>query len=240
MAPVIRRPQLPPETRKLVRPGRAPAHPTPTGPAEERVALTPSPEGLLIEELRTRLAALGEENSQLQQQVLAAKEQAAREGYAQGLAKGTADGQSAFEDRLAQVDALLETLQAQFGQAIAGLEDMAVGIAHAACCRVLGDLVATPEGVRSVVRQVIAEVRQQDRLVIGLAPADYELLEASGRLALTAGRAGSVEVLANASVDLGGCLVDTSYGRLDGRLEVQLQQLRDTLLATRAQRTQEG
>jgi flagellar biosynthesis/type III secretory pathway protein FliH len=40
-------------------------------------------------------------------------------------------------------------------------------------------------------------------------------------------------LLSDDRVLLGGCLIETSGGTLDGRLETQMQQLRDTLLAAR-------
>lgn len=239
MAPVIRRPQLPAETRKLVRPGREEAKAT-LGAVGTSVPITPSPEGRLVEELKTRLAALGQENAQFRQQLLAANEQAERDGYAHGVDKGTADGQAAFRDKIAQLDALIDKLQAYCGEEIGGLEDMALGIAHATICRILGEVLPTRDGVLSVVRQVIAEVREQDRLVVRLAPDDFALLAGNGLTTLKELRPGQLEVLADSRVELAGCLVDTSYGSLDARIETQLRQLRETLQATRARRAQEA
>lgn len=235
MAPVIKGASLPPERRSLVVPRSIAAEPA-RSPVESVTIPAATSESRLIEELKAQNAALAREIARLKEEATTARDQAARDGYAHGVAKGTAEGLAAFQARLKRADALIETLQARFIEEISSLEDMGVGIAHAAVCRLLGERLATPDGVRAVVGQVIAEVKGQERLVVRLSPPDYELAVQGGLVSQLASRQEKVEVVADERVGLGGCTIDTSYGSLDGRLETQLRQLSEALLSTRARR----
>ena len=114
---------------------------------------------------------------------------------------------------------------------IEGLEDVMVEIAFAAACKVLGEATLAEEGVRSMVREAMREVRSKEGLVLRISPRDHALLYAEparGRLFAD----DKIEVVADERV-AGGCLIETRGGTLDARLEVQLRQLLDTLARTR-------
>jgi flagellar assembly protein FliH len=78
------------------------------------------------------------------------------------------------------------------------------------------------------VREAISGVRERERLVVRVSPRDHKLF-AGENIAPKNGDAGSIELVADERVELGGCLIETSSGTLDGRLETQLQRLCDTL-----------
>jgi flagellar assembly protein FliH len=101
-----------------------------------------------------------------------------------------------------------------------------------------------------MVREVIDQAREREQLVVRLAPQDFALLT-GGDAASTAAAGRSEEegstfgawkaqLVPDTRVALGGCLIDSPGGTLDGRLETQLQSLRDLLLAVRASRADEG
>jgi flagellar assembly protein FliH len=78
------------------------------------------------------------------------------------------------------------------------------------------------------VREAMRGMLAKEGLVVRLSPTDYGALGPSPEP--------KVEVVADERVALGGCIIETSGGTLDARLEVQLQQLVDTL--TRARHAQ--
>ncbi len=82
-------------------------------------------------------------------------------------------------------------------------------------------------------------MHDRERLVVRVSPRDHELLAAEG-LKPKNGDAHAVELLADERVELGGCLIETGGGTLDGRLETQLKRLRDTLLGAARAPAAEG
>lgn len=156
------------------------------------------------------------------------------QGLEQGLEEGREQGRAEWAERVAELDSLLASTHSQFQAGIAGHEDAMIELAFEAVGKIVGQALASREGVAAVVRQALQAVRERERLVIRLAPRDVEMVSAlHGEFTRLAG-AKALEVVADERVEWGGCLIETSGGGLDGRLETQLQRLRDVLLEARA------
>jgi flagellar assembly protein FliH len=145
-----------------------------------------------------------------------------RDGYEAGAAKAEEE-RAALAERFAR---LASTTEQALASQIEGAEDVMVEIAYAAACKVVGDAALTAEGVRGAVRTALQSVRAKEILAVRVSPADRELLgsEVPG------------ELLADERVALGGCVVETSGGSLDARLETQLRLLADALIRAREER----
>lgn len=184
-------------------------------------------------ELALREQRLAEREQALAQDLDEARRTAAAQGYQEGNARGQADALGAQRERLDALERVLAGLHEQFGEQVASLEDVMVGIAFEAVCKIIGETMHGVDGVRAVVRAVVARVRAEEHLVVHLSPHDYQLLR-EARGAASGASDGEPHVLApDHRVALGGCMVETTGGTVDGRLETQLQKLRDTLSAAR-------
>jgi flagellar assembly protein FliH len=78
---------------------------------------------------------------------------------------------------------------------------------------------------------VLLRVRSNEKARVRLSPADHQLLAQqaeSGGIDTT-----RFELVSDKAIALGGCVVETRAGRIDGTLETQLARLADTLLAAR-------
>ncbi len=228
-----RAPAPPSGPKPLLRPavaggGAAPARPEATGAAT------------LEARLRRQLEA--ESQAAVQQAVQEAREvgieQGLEQGMEQGLEQGRKDGaeqgRADWAERIAALDALLASINQSLHAGIAGSEDLMIEIAFEAVGKILGPALATREGVAAMVRQSLAALHEREGLVIRLAPRDLALLQ--GMRAEMTRWAGTkaLEIVADERIDLGGCLIETTGGGLDGRLETQLLRLRDALVLARA------
>jgi flagellar assembly protein FliH len=176
---------------------------------------------------------------QAEQELAAARQRHEQEGWTAGHAKGQAEAEAQQREKLQHLDQLVRNACRAFTQQIAGLEDIAVGIAREAVSRLLGEALVRREGVQAMVAKVLERVQGQERLVVRLAPADIFLLlqHAQGQPALAHP---GVELVPDERVALGGCLVETGAGSLDARLETQWAALRDLMLRTRAEHGMRG
>jgi flagellar assembly protein FliH len=181
-------------------------------------------------------------------------EQGLQEGREQGLAEGREAGrqvvereargaQEATAARLAQLDQLLSALPAEISHRLASAEEDMVALCHAIVCRILGDQLLTREGVAHCVRQAVREACPGSGLsapgpgfvAIHVHPRDLESMQGDGQLAAwlrqgaTSSSASAVHWVADERVQLGGCLVRSTEGSLDARLETQMAALRDLL-----------
>ena len=85
----------------------------------------------------------------------------------------------------------------------------------------------------------LARVRRAQHIVLKLHPADaHWLAPHAAELRERVGLPGDIEVRADASISRGGCLVESSLGRIDARIETRLSELTRALgLSTAQQET---
>ncbi len=181
------------------------------------------------------------------------------EGRARGFEQGQAEGRKAAEsavlqqsrtaqdriglmtERLEQWLALLpDHFQEQLTARLRAAEDDMVALSHAVICRILGERALTRDAVVEAVHAAVgqfADALGSGLLAIHVHPQDLALLEADPALAEWLGRlcAGPIPWRPDETVQLGGCIVHTSQGGLDARLETQLAALQALLLDGRRQ-----
>jgi type III secretion protein L len=164
----------------------------------------------MLQEARTEVAQLQEEARQ------AADDEAAR-GYAEGLREGAAE----WHERFAQ-------LQAGQAAAQAGMEDRLAGIVALVVDRIVSGAPREALFARSL-QGVRAALGESTGARLRVHPGDVRAAEAAVA-ADTAARGGPrVQVEADASLQPGACLFESSLGRLDASLDVQLAGMRAAL-----------
>ena len=166
----------------------------------------------------------------------AAREEARAQGYAEGFASGDKDARRELSEKRAALERLIESIEEAREAALVSVEDVALGVAWEAVCRILGEVAATRQGIQALVEQGAAKVRSEERMVVRLCPSDLEVLgDEAGSIDGGSARE-RTDFLADASISMGGCVIETGAGRIDATLETQLSRLRDVLLAVRLAR----
>ncbi len=128
--------------------------------------------------------------------------------------------------RLAQLERMLAGFEASTARRVAELESDAIALAYGAVCKLLGDQAADVATIAAIVQQGMAQLRGSTLLAVRMNEGDLRALlgDEHGRRLQAA--APQVKWLADAAVTTGGCLIDTTAGSLDARLETQLSALR--------------
>jgi flagellar assembly protein FliH len=102
--------------------------------------------------------------------------------------------------------------------------------------KLAGSQLATREAALGAVLAVLARVKDEREVVIRVSPLDLPELQ-SQQAALQEALGGRRWTLnADSRVTVGGCLVESTLGTLDGRLEIQLSELCETLRAAKSAR----
>jgi len=124
--------------------------------------------------------------------------------------------------RLAQLEQLLAAFESASARRVAELESDAIALAYGAVCKVLGAQAGHPAAIAGLVQQAMAQLRGSAIVAVRMNERDLRVLlnDEQGRRLRAA--APQVEWIADAAVAAGGCLVDTTAGSLDARLETQL------------------
>ncbi len=157
-------------------------------------------------------------------------ERHAREaGYRDGLEAGTAQARAGLAQAMALVQRTAAASKATHDVLLRGAEREAVELVIEVARQVIGDAVERDSSlVVATVRRALERAGALNVVRIHLHPGDEGHVRAT--LAEAHGHVLPFEVLADGVVTVGGCIIDTDAGRIDARLDVQLEQIAKSLL----------
>ncbi len=158
-------------------------------------------------------------------------------GFSAGQLAGRAAAVQQTEQWHAMLEATAEALRADGERHQARLAEQCVDIVAAAIGKIAGPLLATREAALGAVTAALAQAKPGHELTVRVHPEDLSWLEPQRGLLAALVSTRELNLVADAQVMLGGCLIESSVGTLDARLEVQLQGLYETLRAAREERS---
>ena len=170
------------------------------------------------------------------QQILdAARERAeaivreAEEVYEQQRQQGYEDGRT--EGKLEHSEKMLETIMSSV-EFIEGIESTLVNVVGQALRKIIGELDDADRIVR-IVRTALMGVRNQQHVTVRVAPADAAAVEKALAAMLQAvpGRTSFLDIVPDARLERGACLLESELGVVDASLETQLRALENALQA---------
>jgi flagellar assembly protein FliH len=154
-----------------------------------------------------------------ERQVREAREAAWREGEAAGRKAAEADLRPVLERLTRSIEEIAGLRPALLAQAEAGLVKLAVAIARRVLHR---EISLDPDALAGVVRAALEKVRIEEVSRVRAHPAEAGALRAA--LERTAGARG-LAVEADASLERGSLIIETSRGRLDASVDTQLAEI---------------
>lgn len=157
---------------------------------------------------------------------------ARQKGYREGMAQAEAESLRVREALGAQGKALLAALGGVREAVHEEVERMLSPLLLEALARMIGEMPLSAELARSCVRNALSEAAGREPVRVRLHPADAALLAGDDAALSEAGR--EVSVVADASLDGGGCIVETLHGDIDARMTTQMERLRRSLQEARA------
>jgi flagellar assembly protein FliH len=180
-------------------------------------------------EPRSLLAAAEHEAERIR---ASARDQGFREGYAAGQQAAAEELEPAARSLLeatervrAAADGIAEHVEAQAAR-------LALAIAEKV---VAASIELEPERVVDVIRGALRAVVERERIVIGVNPADLDLVRsATDDLCASLGGIEYIEVQEERRVDRGGVVVRTQVGEIDARIRTKLDRAAALLGAERA------
>lgn len=161
------------------------------------------------------------------------REQARRDGEAEGRASGVAAAQAETTQALAALGTAARGLADLRTEVIETLETQAAELAVRIAEQILSAAVEVdPARVIDVTRGALRRLADRHRVTVLVNPDDLELLtEAGPALRQELGGIDHIDVQSDRRIDRGGAVVLTDYGELDTTLSAQLQTAREVILA---------
>lgn len=162
-----------------------------------------------------------------------------QEGYDAGFALGIEAGKEQIRQEMVeelscstqQATRILEMAQQDGQSMILAAEQQILELAVAVARKILlREIEENPLTVLPIVRGALEKVRDQQVVTVRVHSSDYELIMQSRRnLQSLIGREQPILVQSDDSVQQGGCLVDTTSGTVDARIDTQLASLQTVL-----------
>lgn len=162
----------------------------------------------------------------------AIRRQAEQRGHAAGYERGSILAHTELAEALALVQRVAGDAKSLRDDLLRRSEHELIDLTLASLKAILGERVEQDRAVvAATVRRAIERAGSQNVVRIRVHPDEVE--RATAEVTDTAGNAPDFEVLADGSIALGGCVIDTAHGRVDARLDAQLDviaaMLRDAL-----------
>jgi type III secretion protein L len=138
----------------------------------------------------------------------------------------------AYEQGLQQWNAAVVEANAARDRHLAESEPEMIRLAVRIAQKIIGEeLRLNPQAIVSMAAECLHGLRRERSLTLRVPPGDVDLLrERIALLREAAGAHRSIEVVADASIASGGCIVESEYGIIDARLETQIRCMEEILL----------
>lgn len=163
-------------------------------------------------------------------------EEAERAAYERGRAEGMATIQGELDRQRNEFallqNGILQSLRNSVAQVARECEGTLVSLALEVARKLVAGTPVAEGQVEASVREVLQEIEDKTAVRVQLHPEDLALLQQadSPLLRPTAG-AEQITFETSDSVTRGGCMVQTSFGIIDGRRETKFEVLKDALLS---------
>jgi flagellar assembly protein FliH len=154
------------------------------------------------------------------------------DGFARGYARGQEQAQVAYQEQLARLRKLVDGVRNNLQDALNALEpqliELAVVVAERIVERQLG---ADADLVARLVHSAVEAAAALPVLRVRVSPRDYPLLTKTW-VDQTFSSVDAPELVEDASIEPGGCVVDTVSGFVDAQLSTRIAELRQQILAS--------
>ena len=174
-------------------------------------------------ETRTACASL------LSEELTLVHEKARQSGYEAGEKRAQAEAVEEVNRTITALSAVVSATETAFEQERAELAESCADVVAEVLAKIAGSVLASREAIVGAVTTVLSRMKDDRAATIRVHAGDLPILQEYGPTLTQLLGPRKFTLVADARVMIGGCIVETSQGSLDGRLEVQLREMCETL-----------
>lgn len=156
------------------------------------------------------------------------------EGLAAGKTEGLAHAQALSQSVVDSLESLVNRAEVAFEAEADELSTHCAEIVCAAIAKIAGPVLSMREAALGTVLEVLKQVKDERELTIRVSEHDLPGLRESQDDIERACVGRRFTLVADPKIDAGGCIVESALGSLDGRFDVQLRGLCETLRAAKS------
>jgi flagellar assembly protein FliH len=173
-----------------------------------------------------------QEEEQFQVHLEEEKKRGYQEGYEIGMDEGREHGLLQYQELIQMAKSILEQAYQEKMAVIQEAEPFVIGLSLEIAGKILQqELKTNEEALLPMIKQSLTSVYESDSLTINVAPGDYPFVQKQREqlLAVVNGKV-EVKIMPDYSIQQGGCIIHTSSGSVDARIDVQLSEIKKALL----------
>ena len=161
--------------------------------------------------------------------------EASQQGFQAGYQEGVSLAQAEYEGLIAKAKETLDQALEEKRRIIAASEGDILQLALVIAKKVIGlELTVNPEVIKNLVQTALTKVCDVDNVSVKVNPAEIAyILDCQEELKKSSNIL-SLQVLGDETVTQGGCLIETSCGNVDGRLERRIEEVEGALLEVKS------
>jgi flagellar assembly protein FliH len=174
---------------------------------------------------------LAQERMRVESILQAEREEAKRFGYEAGYGEAVQAVEADYASRLDHAEKLIQSALEERQLLLEDAQPMIVELACAIARKIMTrECTVDREWVLGVVRAALEEIRDAGNVEVRVNPDDYELVRANAQgLRKEVPGQSELLVIPDRGVEAGGCVIQTSFGNIDARLDTQLEEVRKAL-----------
>jgi flagellar biosynthesis/type III secretory pathway protein FliH len=162
------------------------------------------------------------------------------DGFEAGRAQGRQEARTHMEESVALLQAAVQAAQEALATESAQLSELCADIIVEALTKIAGPILSTREAAVGAVVQILKRVQDEGELMIKVSHADLPALQEMQETLRRAMGGRKFALAADDNVGLGGCVIGSQLGTFDGRVEVQLAGLLESIQIARTSREAHG
>ncbi|WP_336779627.1 FliH/SctL family protein [Paenibacillus illinoisensis] len=201
--------------------------------AEKQVREASEEAERMLKEAREQIDTWWQEQRQQDEHLIEAmRSQGFQQGFDEGKVQAELDLQVQIEQMMKEAQEVLQEAYVAKDQIIQEAEpflvDLACGIAEKVIDK---QLTVEPEHTLELIRQNLSRKREQGMIALCVAPEQFAFVQAAREeLSLSIDSQAELQILPDATVKDKGCVIRSSFGSVDARIDTQLSEIKKELI----------
>lgn len=201
--------------------------------AEKQVREASEEAERMLKEAREQIDSWWQEQRQQDEHLIEAmRSQGFQQGFDEGKVQAELDLQVQIEQMMKEAQEVLQEAYVAKDQIIQEAEpflvDLACGIAEKVIDK---QLTVEPDHTLELIRQNLSRKREQGMIALCVAPEQFAFVQAAREeLSLSIDSQAELQILPDATVKDKGCVIRSSFGSVDARIDTQLSEIKKELI----------
>jgi len=155
-----------------------------------------------------------------------------QEGYEKGRIQAEQEMKQRYEQIIVQAKQLLEESYQLKEQMIQEAELKIIDLSLAVAEKIMAkEMEINPDAIKGMVREALHHIKEHEKISIHVHPDHFSYLQlAKDDLKMDLNIQTELLIFPDSSIHQGGCMIKTSYGTLDAKIDTQLEELKQTLV----------